>query len=201
VCLLVSGGHTGLYHVSSFTGMELMGQTRDDAAGEAFDKVAKMLGLGYPGGAVIERIAREGDPERIRFTRPFLDNDNFDFSFSGIKSAVGRHLREQPEDPGRRPADVAAGFQAAVVDVLVRKLLRAARARQVVRVALAGGVAANRYLRERLAAEAGREGLQVHVPPPELCGDNAAMVAAAGHHRLGAGFRCGLAADVFSRNQ
>ncbi|MFO7708897.1 MAG: tRNA (adenosine(37)-N6)-threonylcarbamoyltransferase complex transferase subunit TsaD [Desulfobacterales bacterium] len=201
VCLLASGGHTGLYHVSSPTAMELMGQTRDDAAGEAFDKVAKMLELGYPGGAVIERLAREGDPGRIRFPRPYLDNDGFDFSFSGLKTSVGRYIREHRNDPGWRPADVAAGFQAAVVEVLVRKLVRAARAQQALRVALAGGVAANRLLRERLAAEASREGLQAHAPPPELCGDNAAMVAAAGHHLLAAGLRCGLDADVFSRNQ
>lgn len=201
VCLLASGGHTGLYHVSSPSSMELMGQTRDDAAGEAFDKVAKMLGLGYPGGAVIERLAREGDPGRIRFPRPYLDNDSFDFSFSGIKTAVGRHLNERRNAPDWRPADVAAGFQAAVVEVLVRKLVRAARARQAPRVALVGGVAANRFLRERLAAEAGRESLEAHVPPAELCGDNAAMVAAAGYHRLAAGLRCGLDADVFSRSQ
>jgi N6-L-threonylcarbamoyladenine synthase len=201
VCLLASGGHTGLYHVSSPAGMELMGQTRDDAAGEAFDKVAKMLGLGYPGGAVIERLARGGDPERIRFPRPFLDNDRFDFSFSGIKTAVGRYLAGHRESPEFRPADVAAGFQAAVVEVLVRKLVRAAQARQAPCVALAGGVAANRFLRERLAAAADREGLEAHVPSAEFCGDNAAMVAAAGYHRLAAGLRCGLDADVFSRSQ
>jgi N6-L-threonylcarbamoyladenine synthase len=200
VCLLVSGGHTGLYHVTSPTGMELMGQTRDDAAGEAFDKVSKMLGLGYPGGVVIERLAREGDPQRVRFPRAYLEQGSFDFSFSGIKTAVGRHLAEHRDDPDRRPADVAAGFQAAVVEVLVRKLLYAAGARQAGRVALVGGVAANRHLRERLAAAAEREGLAVHVPPPELCGDNAAMVAAAGHHLVAAGVRCGLDADVFSRN-
>jgi N6-L-threonylcarbamoyladenine synthase len=180
--------------------MELMGQTRDDAAGEAFDKVSKMLGLGYPGGVVIERLAREGDPQRVRFPRAYLEQGSFDFSFSGIKTAVGRHLAEHRDDPDRRPADVAAGFQAAVVEVLVRKLLYAAGARQAGRVALVGGVAANRHLRERLAAAAEREGLAVHVPPPELCGDNAAMVAAAGHHLVAAGVRCGLDADVFSRN-
>jgi N6-L-threonylcarbamoyladenine synthase len=158
-----------------------------------------MLGLGYPGGAVIEQLAREGDPERVRFPRAYLDKASFDFSFSGIKTAVGRHLGEHQGDPDCRPADVAAGFQAAVVEVLVRKLVRAARERQVARVALVGGVAANRHLRERLVAEAGREGLESHVPPPELCGDNAAMVAAAGHHLLAAGLRCGLDADVFSR--
>ncbi|MCU0558925.1 MAG: tRNA (adenosine(37)-N6)-threonylcarbamoyltransferase complex transferase subunit TsaD [Desulfobacterales bacterium] len=201
VCLLASGGHTGLYHVSSPASMELLGQTRDDAAGEAFDKVAKMLGLGYPGGAVIERLAREGDPGRIRFPRAYLENESFDFSFSGIKTAVGRHLNECRNAPGWRPADVAAGFQAAVVEVLIRKLVRAARDRKARRVALVGGVAANRFLRERLAAEAGREGLETHVPQPDLCGDNAAMVAAAGYHRLAAGLRCGLDADVFSRSQ
>ncbi len=200
VCLLASGGHTGLYHVTSVSELELMGQTRDDAAGEAFDKVAKMMGLGYPGGAFIERLAAEGDPERFHFTRTFLDAASFDFSFSGIKTAVGRHLAAHRHDlDGQMMADIAAGFQAAVVEVLVRKLLRAAGVRRAARVALAGGVAANRRLRELLAAEAGREGFAVHVPPVALCGDNAAMVAAAGHHLLVSGRCCGLDADVYSR--
>ncbi|MCU0539258.1 MAG: tRNA (adenosine(37)-N6)-threonylcarbamoyltransferase complex transferase subunit TsaD [Desulfobacterales bacterium] len=201
VCLLVSGGHTGLYHVTSPRDLALMGQTRDDAAGEAFDKVAKMMGLGYPGGAVIERLAAEGDPERVRFTRAYLAAESFDFSFSGIKTAVGRHLAAHRNDPGCRMADVAAGFQEAVVEVLVRKLLRAAAVRKVAHVGLAGGVAANRRLRELLAAAAGREGFSVHLPPAALCGDNAAMVAAAGHHLLAVGRHIGWDADVFSRHR
>ncbi len=198
VVLLVSGGHTGLYRADSPTRMELLGQTRDDAAGEAFDKVAKMLGLGYPGGAVIDRLARAGDPRRIRFTRPLIDRAGFDFSFSGIKTAVGRCIREDEAFRDRLP-DIAAGFQEAVVDVLVFKLLLAARATGCTRVALAGGVAANSRLRERVCAEAARAGLQSHLPSPALCGDNAAMVAAAGFHLLAAGRRGALEDDVFSR--
>jgi N6-L-threonylcarbamoyladenine synthase len=205
VALLVSGGHTGLYYVLSHTRTEFLGQTRDDAAGEAFDKVAKMLELGYPGGAVIDRLAREGDPGRIRFPRPFLDREGFDFSFSGLKTAVGKVVAENRR-AGAAAADssvkdIAAGFQEAVVDVLVAKLIRAARSKDCPRVALVGGVAANRRLRERLQADAQAAGLEVYVPSPSLCGDNAAMVAAAGFHLLHAGGRAALADDVFSRSR
>lgn len=198
VTLLASGGHTGLYFVSSYMSMELMGQTRDDAAGEAFDKVAKMLSLGYPGGVQIDRIARQGDPDRIRFPRPYIDKDSCDFSFSGIKTAVGRYLREHPPDD-RRVADIAAGFQEAVVEVLVSKLIRAARMKACRRVALAGGVAANSRLRARLRHEAGSEEMEVYLPSPQLCGDNAAMVAALGYRLLAAGKSAGFDEDVFSR--
>jgi N6-L-threonylcarbamoyladenine synthase len=201
VALLASGGHTGLYHVASHTRMELMGQTRDDAAGEAFDKVAKMMALGYPGGTVIDRLAQAGDPGRIAFPRPFIHKDSFDFSFSGIKTAVGRYLAEHPEARSQSAADIAAGFQEAVVEVLVFKLLRAAREKRAGRVALVGGVAANRRLRERLRQEAGREALEVFLPPVFLCGDNAAMVAAAGYHQLTGGARSNLTDDVFSRSR
>jgi len=199
VVLLASGGHTGLYYVTSFVSMEMLGQTRDDAAGEAFDKVAKMLSLGYPGGAVIDRLARQGDPGRIRFPRAYIDKLNLDFSFSGIKTAVGRYIAEHRNDYRERVADIAAGFQEAVVDVLVYKLVQAARAKGCRRIALAGGVAANSRLRERLKREAADEGAEAYLPSPALCGDNAAMVAAAGYHLLGSGRRSGLADDVFSR--
>lgn len=199
VALLVSGGHTGLYHVSSQMSMERLGQTRDDAAGEAFDKVAKMLSLGYPGGVVIDRLARQGDPDRIRFPRPYLEKDSCDFSFSGIKTAVGRYLREHPDRGPEHVADIAAGFQEAVVDVLVHKLIRAARMKDCRRVSLAGGVAANSRLRARLRLDAGAERMDVYLPSLQLCGDNAAMVAALGYRLLAAGKRGRLADDVFSK--
>ena len=200
VALLASGGHTGLYHVISFTNMELLGQTRDDAAGEAFDKVAKILSLGYPGGAVIDRLARDGDPGRIRFPRPCIDKLEFDFSFSGVKTAVGRYLAQHREDYRENLADIAAGFQEAVVDVLVFKLMRAAREKGCVRIALAGGVAANSRLRERVRQDAAAAGYEAYLPSLPLCGDNAAMVAAAGYHLLASGKRSGPEDDVFSRH-
>jgi N6-L-threonylcarbamoyladenine synthase len=201
VALLASGGHTGLYYVTSHTRMELIGQTRDDAAGEAFDKVAKLLGLGYPGGAVIDRLAREGDPDAIRFPRAYLDKAHFDFSFSGLKTAVGKYLAGHADISRQHLADIVAGFQEAVVEVLVYKLIRAAREKGCSRAALVGGVAANGRLRESLAAAAMAEGISVHMPGVELCGDNAAMVAAAGYHLLRAGVRSGLEEDVFSRSR
>jgi N6-L-threonylcarbamoyladenine synthase len=199
VALLVSGGHTSLYHLVDRTRHELMGQTRDDAVGEAYDKVAKMMGLGYPGGKVIDDLAAQGDPERIRFPRAYLDKEAFDFSFSGIKTAVNRHLQVHPESLEAGAADIAAGFQAAVVEVLTYKLLRAARRRGCAHIAIVGGVAANRGLRESVRAAAAKAGLQVHIPAIDLCGDNAAMIAAVGYHYLKAGARTGLDADVYSR--
>jgi len=201
VALLASGGHTAIYFAATIGEYELLGQTRDDAAGEAYDKVAKMLGLGYPGGGVIDRLARSGDPERIAFPRPYLDKDRFDFSFSGIKTAVHRHIQScgSPLSESEK-ADIAAGFQAAVVDVLAHKLLSAAEAKQCRHLAVVGGVAANQGLRERLGAAALRRGLKLHVPPLSLCGDNAAMIAAAAYHQFQDGARTPLHADVYSRH-
>jgi N6-L-threonylcarbamoyladenine synthase len=200
VALMVSGGHTCLYHVTGPTAMTPMGQTRDDAAGEAFDKVAKMLALGYPGGVVIDRLAAEGDPAKVAFPRPFLNRDTFDFSFSGLKSAVRRHLETHPAPSEKEMADIAASFQEAVVDVLAAKAVAACRRQDCRHLALVGGVAANRRLRHRLSADARSHGIAVHIPHPALCGDNAAMVAAAGFHRLAAGERAPLDEDVFSRH-
>jgi len=200
VALLAYGGHTGIYHVTSFMNMELLGQTRDDAAGEAFDKVAKIMSLGYPGGAVIDRLARDGDPGRIRFPRPCIDTQNFDFSFSGVKTAVGRYIAQHRGDDRGNVADIAAGFQEAVVDVLVLKLMRAAREKGCGRIALAGGVAANSRLRERIRQDAAAAGYDAYLPSLPLCGDNAAMVAAAGYHLLASGRRSGPEEDVFSRH-
>lgn len=200
VALLASGGHTALYLVTSPYGMELLGQTRDDAAGEAFDKVAKMLDLGYPGGPVIEKLARSGDPHRHSFPRPALEGAGFDFSFSGIKTAVVRQVARELPTTEEAVADLAASFQEAVVEVLVAKLLRAAEVTHCPRVAAVGGVAANGRLRERVAAKAEARGIEAFLPPPRWCGDNAAMVAAAGLHLARAGRFCGPEADVFTRN-
>ena len=182
VALLASGGHTNLYYVAGPMEFEHMGQTRDDAAGEAFDKVAKILGLGYPGGTVIDQLSEQGDPHRIRFPRAFLDKTRFDFSFSGLKAAVARYVRGK-EGMGH-VADIAAGFQEAVVDVLVQKGISAAKAKACQHLALVGGVASNRRLRKRIKETAQQADIVVHIPGPELCTDNAAMIAAMGYHQL-----------------
>ena len=201
VALLASGGHTSLYYVTDPIRAELMGQTRDDAAGEAFDKVAKLLGLGYPGGRIIGQVAEKGTPGRVVFPRPYLDRNRFDFSFSGLKSAVRRHVQVYLKDDPDAVPDIAAEFQEAVVDVLADKLIRGARHKKCDQIALVGGVAANQCLRKRLLADAAREGLAVHIPPIDLCQDNAAMIAAAGYHYLRAGFRGALTDDVYSRTR
>jgi N6-L-threonylcarbamoyladenine synthase len=199
VALLASGGHTGIYHVTSHTGYELMGQTRDDAAGEAYDKVAKMLGLGYPGGVVVDRLAEKGDPENISFPRPFIDKSTFDFSFSGLKTAVRRYIQNNSDDYQNQIPDIVAGFQEAVVDVLSNKIVHAANAKRCSHIALVGGVAANKRLRVKIMQEASRNGLKVHIPSVELCGDNAAMIAAVGYHYLKKGMASDLRDDVYSR--
>ena len=176
IVLLVSGGHTMLIEMTGHGRYELLGQTLDDAAGEAYDKVARLLGLGYPGGPAIDRLATEGDPAAIRFPRPMLA-DGLNFSFSGLKTAVAVHLRRHPD---AEPANVAAAFQRAVTDVLETKALRAARSRGVTSLCLAGGVAANSELRRRFEAL----DMEVFIPSRVMCTDNAAMVAAAGWHQL-----------------
>jgi N6-L-threonylcarbamoyladenine synthase len=181
VCLVVSGGHTDLYECVAPGAYRLLGHTRDDAAGEAFDKVSKLLGLGYPGGPVIDRLAREGDSQAIRFPRAFLEKDSLDFSFSGIKTAVLHYVRKHTL---HQVADLAASFQQAVVDVLVAKTLAAARQCQVSRVVVSGGVAANSQLRREMQRACAGAGLQLVIPPPQLCTDNGAMIAAAAYCRL-----------------
>jgi N6-L-threonylcarbamoyladenine synthase len=180
VVLLVSGGHTMIVHMEEHGRYTLLGSTIDDAAGEAFDKVARYLGLGYPGGPVIDKLAAEGDPEAIAFPRAMADR-GFDFSFSGLKTAVVNHVRSHPE---AATEDVAASFQEAVVDVLVDKTMKAARSVGAKGVCLGGGVAANRALRQRLVAACAADGVRPFVPSMAMCTDNAAMIAAAGWWRL-----------------
>jgi N6-L-threonylcarbamoyladenine synthase len=178
--LLVSGGHTLIVAMEGHGRYRVMGQTIDDAAGEAFDKVARHLGLGYPGGPAIDRLAAQGDPEAIAFPRPMLD-DGYDFSFSGLKTAVATYMRREPEAD---LADVAASFQDAVVDVCISKLLRAAAEAGAKTVVIGGGVAANSRLRTRLLDEAEADGRRAFLPSPSLCTDNGAMIAAAAWWRL-----------------
>jgi N6-L-threonylcarbamoyladenine synthase len=193
LALAVSGGHTHLYRVDGIGRYRILGQTLDDAAGEAYDKVAKLLGLGYPGGAVIDRLAGEGNPKAIAFPRPMLHKGGFDFSFSGIKTAV---LQEVGVNPGPLPSerlnDLCASFQAAMVEVLTVKTLRAAEAEGLSRIVVAGGVACNRGLRQRFNELAGQRRLEVRFPSPALCGDNAAMLGVPADHYLHAGRFAGL---------
>ena len=192
LALVVSGGHTALYIAAEPRRYVRVGQTRDDAAGEAFDKVAKLLGLSYPGGPAIERASTAGDPRAISFPTANMSDGAPDFSFSGIKTAVSLHVRRAGTLSTAEIADVAASFQATVVKMLVRKSLRAGRRLGLRRLVLTGGVAANRALRHALEAECGERGWELFIPSRALCTDNAAMIAAAGHDRLQAGERAPL---------
>jgi len=187
LALAVSGGHTHLYRVDGIGRYQTLGRTIDDAAGEAFDKVGKLLGLEYPGGPRIDALASKGNPAAVAFPRPLLHKRGADFSFSGIKTAVFNYLQQQPalDDAGR--ADTAASFQAAVVEVLTRKTMAAAEAAGLERIVIAGGVACNRGLRQAMQEAARDCGRQVYFPSPSLCADNAAMLGVAGNFRLEAG--------------
>jgi N6-L-threonylcarbamoyladenine synthase len=193
VALIVSGGHTMLVHMPDAATYRVLGQTLDDAAGEAFDKVARLIGLGFPGGPAIDRMAADGDPDAIRFPRAMEDSGDYDFSMSGLKTAVLRHV-QQERAAGRdvHLPDLAASFQEAIVDVQVRKTIAAAKAEGVGTVLLGGGVVANSRLRERMAEAGAREGLRVLVPSIDLCTDNAAMIACAGAARWARGERSSL---------
>ncbi len=195
----VSGGHTHLFRVDGIGQYRLLGRTVDDAAGEAFDKVAKMLKLGYPGGPIIDKLASSSDDGGIVFPRPMLKKENYDFSFSGMKTAVLNYLHSLTGEPDERQiAQISAAFQTAVVDVLTKKALRAAAAEGLNRIVVAGGVACNSGLRRRFAELAEQNQLEVHFPSPILCADNAAMLAVAGEHYLTQGFRSGLDLNAVS---
>ena len=196
VALLASGGHTLLYIVRGVGQYVHLGGTRDDAAGEAYDKVAKMMGLGYPGGRVIDQLAQKGNPRAVHFPRARMKSGAYEFSFSGIKTAVWHFLKSGNGQAAReRPADIAASFQEAVADMLVRPTVRAASAHGIDRIVLSGGVAANSRLRAKMKEEAESLGKKVFFPAPKFCTDNGAMIALAGHHWLQRGRR-----DDFSLN-
>jgi N6-L-threonylcarbamoyladenine synthase len=192
--LIVSGGHTSLYIVRGFGQYEELGRTRDDAAGEAYDKVAKLLGLGYPGGPAIDRLAKEGDSKRFAFPRAYMP-ESYDFSFSGMKTAV-KLTFEKNSEPGIYDAklisDIAASFQTAMVDVIVRKVERVVMDKSIHMVTMSGGVAANSELRRRMLKMAAERGIELFLPSISFCTDNAAMIAAAGWHHFNAGNFAGI---------
>ncbi len=202
IALTVSGGHSSIFQVSDPLTFRQLGRTRDDAAGEAFDKVAKLLGLGYPGGPVLAEKADGGDPAAIDFPRAWLEPDSLDFSFSGIKTAVLNHVNGCRQKKNRPDlADICASFQEAVVQVLAEKSILAARRTGTRNLVLCGGVAANRRLRTYLASRAAAEGLGLFLPPIEFCTDNAAMIALAGYHRFLQDNTVEYDLDVYSRAQ
>ena len=200
--LVVSGGHASLFRVDGFGKYKRLGQTRDDAAGEAFDKVAKLLGLGYPGGPIIDELSKKGNPKAIRFPRPSLGKNSFDFSFSGLKTSVVNYVKSSPEPVEGYPEDlirdIVSSFQEAVVEVLVKKTLQAAQYLGLRRIVVSGGVAANRRLRERMKEVASEEKMKVYLPSPSFCTDNAAMVGVVGYEYLKRGIQSPLSLNAFS---
>ena len=199
MALITSGGHTEIVEVKSYTECEILGGTRDDAVGEAYDKVARVLGLGYPGGPKIDRIAKEGNPEAIHFKRVYLEKDSFDFSFSGLKTSVLNYINQQKQAGNEinRP-DIAASFQQAVMDVIVEKAVNAAKIRGEKRLVLAGGVAANSKLREMLGGACKENGIELYRPAPALCTDNGAMIAAAAYYKYKEKGAEGLDLDAYA---
>jgi N6-L-threonylcarbamoyladenine synthase len=202
--LTVSGGHTSLYYVKAPGDYELLGQTLDDAAGEAFDKVAKLLGLGYPGGAIIESNARSGRSDAISFPRAYISDESLDFSFSGLKTSVALYIDKWKKQGRKTPdkitlEDIAASFQEAVFDVLIDKLIKAGKNSGVSSLVLAGGVACNKTLREKLIVRSNKEGFRVYCPRPSFCTDNGAMIALAGFYRAHKNDYADFNVDVRSR--
>ncbi|HEX3026631.1 MAG TPA: tRNA (adenosine(37)-N6)-threonylcarbamoyltransferase complex transferase subunit TsaD [Clostridia bacterium] len=192
LCLVASGGHSHLVEVSGYTSFRVLGRTRDDAAGEAFDKAARSLGFPYPGGVYIDRAAKLGDPKKVALPRPHVDGSPYDFSFSGLKTAVINLVHNASQKSEQlNPNDVAASFQQAVVDILSDRLMLAAEATKSRKIVVAGGVAANSGLRERLTDECSRRGFSLFMPPLSLCGDNAAMVGCQGYYEWVSGHTAG----------
>lgn len=184
VCLTISGGHTDLLYFKELGGYQILGRTKDDAAGEAFDKTARVLGIGYPGGPVIEKISKEGNSEAIEFPRPLINEANYDFSFSGLKTAVINYLhRKKQRGEEINKADVAASFQQAVIDVMIAKIVRAVENHQVNSIILSGGVAANQTLRNQLAKALTKYDLPLYTPNLKLCTDNAAMIGSVAYYQ------------------
>jgi len=200
ICLIVSGGHTSLIYIKCFGEYKLLGQTKDDAAGEAFDKIAKFLDLGYPGGPIIEKLAKEGNPSSIQFPRPILNDKSYDFSFSGLKTAVIYYIKKLEKENKNIPvSDILASFQQAVTDVLVGKTIKAALKFKTKQIILAGGVAANSSLRREIKEKAKLLNIKVFYPSISLCTDNAAMVASAGYYKFKENKKSSLSLDAVSR--
>ena len=198
ICLVVSGGHTQIIMVKDYLEYRILGETRDDAVGEAFDKVAKLLQLPYPGGPEIDRLASEGDPDFVEFPRAMMKRGEFNFSYSGLKTAVHNYIQDIGIDESQsRLPDICASFQKAAIEVLVKKTILAARTYQIREIALAGGVAANSLLRKWMVDEAAQFKLNVHVPPVEFCTDNAAMIARVGLEYLRRGYRSNLSLNAY----
>ena len=198
LALVVSGGHTHIVDVIDYNQFKVLGRTRDDAAGEAFDKVARVLDLGYPGGPLIDKVAKEGNPHAVKFKRVFLEKDSLDFSFSGIKTGVLNYLNTQKlKGEEINVADTAASFQLAVMDVIVAKIITAAARFNQDKIVLAGGVAANSLLRQMLTEACKKKGITLYYPSPILCTDNAAMIGCAAYYKYKAGLVDDLYLDAF----
>ena len=193
VALVVSGGHSHLLYVKDYGKYEILGRTLDDAAGEAYDKIARAIGMGYPGGPKIDKAAKEGNPHAVEFPRVYLDEDSYDFSFSGLKSAVLNYInKKKMMNEELNPNDIAASFQNAVIEVLVAKTIKAARDKGVNKIAMAGGVASNTALRHLMKDMCDKNGFSLNVPSPIYCTDNAAMIGSAAYYEFINGVRDGL---------